>query len=135
MHLKTLSIGEHNHPEEWDVAFHDQFLPEFRQFSENVRRHTYAVIELLARSGPRLGRPHADTLKGSKHPNMKELRFDADDGAWRFAFAFDVKRRAILLVGGDKSGVSQEKFYRSLIEIADSRFDQHQKKVRSEKNT
>jgi hypothetical protein len=58
---------------------------------------------------------------------MKELRFHADDGVWCVAFAFDLKRRAILLVGGDKSGVSEDNFYRKLIEIADRRFDQHQR--------
>jgi hypothetical protein len=60
---------------------------------------------------------------------MKELRFNSDGGVWRVAFAFDQKRHAILLVGGDKSGVSQDKFYRRLIEIADRRFDQHQKSI------
>lgn len=66
-------------------------------------------------------------MKGSKHSNMKELRFHAEGGAWRIAFAFDLKRRAILLVGGDKSGVSKERFYRRLIEIADRRFVHHQR--------
>ena len=56
---------------------------------------------------------------------MKELRFDAADGVWRVAFAFDPARAAMLLVAGDKSGVSQKRFYRSLIERADRRFDQH----------
>jgi hypothetical protein len=64
---------------------------------------------------------------------MKELRFDADDGVWRIAFAFDVKRRAILLAGGDKSGVSEDKFYRKLIQIADRRFDQHQRGLAKKK--
>jgi hypothetical protein len=59
------------------------------------------------------------------HANMKELRFRAEDGAWRVAFAFDVKRKAILLVGGDKSGISENKFYRNLIDVADRRFQQH----------
>jgi hypothetical protein len=80
---------------------------------------------MLTVFGPQLGRPQVDTLKGSKYSNMKELRFSADLGAWRMSFAFDVKRKAILLVGGDKSGVSQSKFYRSLIEIAERRFDEH----------
>jgi hypothetical protein len=83
--------------------------------------------ELLRKTGPQLGRPYADTLKGSKHANMKELRFRANDGVWRVAYAFDLQRRAILLVGGDKSGVSQDKFYHRLIEIADRRFDLHLK--------
>jgi len=64
---------------------------------------------------------------------MKELRFKADGGAWRVAFAFDAKRRAILLFGGNKSGVSKNRFYRNLIKIADRRFEQHQWAVAAEK--
>lgn len=66
-----------------------------------------------------------DTLKGSRHANMKELRFEAENGVWRVAFAFDPKRRAILLVAGDKSGVGEKRFYRQLIKKADKRFDAH----------
>ena len=73
-----------------------------------------------------------DTLKGSKHASMKELCVDAD-GVWRVVFAFDLKRNAILLVGTDKSGVSQDKFYRNLIEVADRRFDRHQRAIAREK--
>lgn len=79
---------------------------------------------------PRLGcsvcsRPHADTLNDSSFANMKELRFDADDGVWRVAFAFDRKRKAILLIAGDKSGVSEKRFYKSLIVKADKRCQGH----------
>ena len=56
---------------------------------------------------------------------MKELRFEADDGVWRIAYAFDPLRKAILLVAGDKSGVSQKRFYKTLIAKADMRFDEH----------
>ena len=56
---------------------------------------------------------------------MKELRFSAADGEWRVAFAFDAKRKAILLAGGDKSGRSEKRFYRELIRKADDRFDAH----------
>ena len=56
---------------------------------------------------------------------MKELRFDADGGVWRAAFAFDPARQAILLVAGDKSGVGEKRFYRRLIALADARFDAH----------
>lgn len=69
-----------------------------------------AYIELLEQFGPQLGRPRVDTLNGSRHANMKELRFDASGGVWRIAFAFDPKRRAIVLCGGDKSGGSQKRF-------------------------
>jgi hypothetical protein len=56
---------------------------------------------------------------------MKGLRFDALEGAWRFAFAFDPKRKGIVLCGGDKSGGSEKRFYRQLIAKADERFDAH----------
>lgn len=56
---------------------------------------------------------------------MKELRFDAADGVWRVAFAFDPRRKALLLMAGDKSGMSEKKFYKSLIRKADERFSRH----------
>jgi hypothetical protein len=59
--------------------------------------------------------PRADTLNGSRHANMKELTFNAGDGVWPVAFAFDPNREAILLAAGDKSGVSEKRFYRQLI--------------------
>jgi hypothetical protein len=119
--------------EKWVVEFHAEFDPEFMRFPDTVQQFILARAGLLRELGPQLGRPQVDTLKGSKYANMKELRFSAGDGAWRVAFAFDRKRRAILLVGGDKSGVSQDKFYRNLIEIADRRFDQHQWRISKEK--
>jgi hypothetical protein len=66
-----------------------------------------------------------DTLNGSKYANMKELRLDSGDGVWRFAFAFDPRRHAIVLCGGDKSGGSERRFYQRLIAKADARFDRH----------
>jgi len=74
--------------------------------------------------------PRVDTLKGSKHANMKELRFDAASGVWRVAFAFDPMRRAIFLAAGDKSGQAERKFYRRLIATADNRFDAHLGRLR-----
>jgi hypothetical protein len=64
-------------------------------------------------------------FKDSRHANMKELRFEAADGVWRVAFAFDPKRKAILVVAGDKAGISEKKFYKRLIAKADDRFDAH----------
>lgn len=72
-----------------------------------------------------MGRPTVDTLKGSKHSNMKELRFAWSGEVWRVAFAFDSARQAILLVGGDKGGADQRRFYQRLIAKADARFDSH----------
>lgn len=64
---------------------------------------------------------------------MKELRFDAADGVWRFAFAFDPNRQAIILCGGDKSGGSEKRFYVQLIARADARFDGHVARLKKQK--
>jgi hypothetical protein len=109
----------------WTVVHHDAFDPEYGGLPEAVQDELLAMTGLLALYGPRLGRPHADTLAGSRHANMKELRFSADDGVWRVAFAFDPERQAILLVAGDKAGVAQKRFYKGLIARADKRFDEH----------
>jgi hypothetical protein len=103
----------------------DEFEPEFQALHEDVRTEILALAIVLEQFGPQLGRPRVDTLKGSRHANMKELRFGAADGEWRMAFAFDRRRVAILLVAGDKSGGSQKRFYRELIRKADERFDAH----------
>ncbi|HYE52804.1 MAG TPA: type II toxin-antitoxin system RelE/ParE family toxin [Azospirillaceae bacterium] len=113
----------------WTVRLHDEFEDEVRNLPPAVRVALLAHARLLAIEGPTLGRPYADTLAGSRHRNMKELRFAAGDGAWRVAFAFDPERAAILLVAGDKSGVSQRRFYRTLIAVADRRFDEYLKGV------
>jgi hypothetical protein len=106
----------------WTVQFHPAFADELRKLPDDVQDELAALIGLLQQSGPHLKRPHCDTLNGSKHANMKELRFSAADGVWRVAFAFDSARQAVLLVGGDKSGVSSGKFYKALIRRADERF-------------
>ncbi|NNM73191.1 type II toxin-antitoxin system RelE/ParE family toxin [Enterovirga aerilata] len=117
----------------WEVQFHAAFEAEVLAFERDVRVALIAAARLLQDYGPQLGRPHADTLKGSKHANMKELRFEAADGEWRAAFAFDPERRAIMLVAGDKSGGSQKRFYRQLIAKADLRFSEHVESLKSAK--
>jgi len=117
----------------WTVDFHSDFASEVRRLPESVREKLKAAAIILAEGGPDLGRPYADTLKGSRHGNMKELRFDADGGVWRVAYAFDPARNGILLAAGDKSGNAMERFYRSLISLADVRFDQHLKSLRLKK--
>lgn len=78
---------------EWDVIFHAAFESEFAGFSHAVQDELLAHARLLAVFGPQLKRPRADTLNGSRHANMKELRFQAGDGVWRVAFAFDPRRK------------------------------------------
>ena len=110
---------------DWEVEFDDELDVEHQAWPEEAQNELLAKLQLLEKYGPNLKRPHADTLKGSKHKNMKELRFDAAGGVWRVAFAFDPERKAILLVGGDKSGGSEKRFYKTLITRADGRFDAH----------
>ena len=116
----------------WDVAIGDEFKPEFFELHEDVRTELLALTLVLQEFGPQLGRPRVDTLNGSRHANMKELRFSAADGEWRVAFAFDTKRKAVLIVAGDKSGGSEKRFYRGLIRKADERFDAHLARLKKE---
>ena len=117
----------------WVVEIGLEFEPEFYALPEEVREEILALARLLQQFGPQLGRPRVDTLNGSRHKNMKELRFAAADGEWRVAFAFDPKRAAILLVAGDKAGGSQKRFYRQLITKADERFDAHLARLKKER--
>jgi hypothetical protein len=109
----------------WQVLFHAEFELEFDEPDLEVQDELLARATLLKEFGPQLKRPTADTLHGSKHNNIKELRFKAAGGVWRTAFAFDPEQKAILLVAGDKSGGSEKRFYRQLIKVADARFDRH----------
>lgn len=109
----------------WKVDFHPVFDQEFDALVHDVQDKLLAYATILSENGPSLGRPFVDTLKESRHANMKELRFTAAGGVWRVAFAFDHQRKAILLVAGDKSGSADKRFYRRLIRKADERFDAH----------
>ena len=109
----------------WVVFFHDAFDTEFEALAEDLQDELLAHAKLLAEFGPNLGRPTVDTLKGSQHANMKELRFSWSGQVWRVAFAFDPQRQAILLVGGDKGGADQRRFYKRLLTVADERYDDH----------
>ena len=112
-------------PREWDAVFDDEFQTEFDALAEEVQDKILARAGLLRQFGPNLPRPYADTLAGSKFPNMKELRAPVGKEVWRVAYAFDPGRRAILLCGGNKEGGNQKAFYADLIATADKRFAKH----------
>jgi hypothetical protein len=95
---------------QWDIIFHTNFYDDLTSLAEGLQDELLAHAKLLAQFGPNLGRPTVDTLKASRHTNMKELRFDWSGEVWRVAFALDPKRQAILLVGGDKRGADQRRF-------------------------
>jgi hypothetical protein len=116
----------------WTIEFHDEFDPEFDALTVAVQDELLAQLKLLEKIGAALGRPRVDRLKSSAHANMKELRFAAEGGEWRAAFAFDPRRRAIVLVAGDKSGGSEKRFYKRLIAKADKRFTAHCERLEQE---
>jgi hypothetical protein len=116
----------------WKVELHEDFESEFDVLPEDVKDELLAKARLLEQLGSQVKRPHVDTLNGSEHSNMKELRFKASGGVWRVAFAFDPRRQAIILVAGDKSGVSQIQFYKQLIKKADARYNNHLLKLEQE---
>jgi hypothetical protein len=114
----------------WLVATTAEFDRWFEaDLSDEEREEVAAEVNLLKLFGSMLKRPHADTLKGSKYQNMKELRAETSASELRVAFAFDTERKAVLLVGGDKSGVGQKAFYTQLIARADRLFAAHFAKI------
>jgi len=117
----------------WAVTTTEIFDEWFADLDADGQVEVIATVALLKTLGPRLGRPHADTLNGSKHPNMKELRASTADKVLRIAFAFDPQRIGILLVAGNKSGVSQKRFYKQLIAKADELYDGHLAKLKARK--
>jgi hypothetical protein len=113
----------------WPVETTEDFDEWFEKLNETEQEEIYAVIGLLKVLGPQLKRPHADTLNGSDYANMKELRAGTGRAVLRAAFAFDPLRTAILLIGGDKSGMSEKRFYKQLIAKADKLYGLHLEKI------
>lgn len=115
----------------WNVIFHPAFEADFSGLPIGVQDELLANACLLSMAGPQLKRPRADTLNGSRYANMKELRFEANNGVWRVAYAFNPERSAVLLAAGDKSGQSERRFYQQLILKADKRFAVHLSELES----
>ncbi len=114
----------------WAVEYTDEFEQWWNSLDAYEQRSVDASVELLREAGPRLGRPHADTLHGSKHSNMKELRTQHEGRPLRTLFAFDPRRSAILLIGGDKTG--DDRFYERMIPLADRLYDEHLETLKRE---
>jgi hypothetical protein len=117
----------------WKVATTWAFDSWFRCLVPNAQTEVIAKVNLLKILGPALGRPHADTLNGSRHKNMKELRAEACGAVLRIAFAFDPGRSAILLCAGNKAGVGEKRFYKRLIERADDLYEEHLAELKAAK--
>lgn len=112
----------------WDVEFTDQFQEWWDGIDEEAQADIDAGVRLLSEMGPVLGRPYVDTVYGSRHSNMKELIVQSNGRPYRTFFAFDPRRKAILLIGGEKTG--QKRFYDDMIPIADRLYDEHLREIR-----
>jgi hypothetical protein len=113
----------------WEVELTDEAADWYRSLADREQYAIAAAIDLLAENGPNLGRPTVDTIKGSRHHNMKELR--SRGGHLRMLFAFDPRRTAILLLGGDKRG-NWKGWYEQNIPMADDLYDEYLREIRSE---
>lgn len=107
----------------WEVQVADDAEAFLEGLTDEEFAKVDAAIELLRQFGPNLGRPYADSVYGSKHSNLKELRIKMSGKEFRILFAFDPARVAVLLVGGDKVG--NKRWYKTFVERADAVFDQH----------
>ena len=99
----------------WNVKATDEYLTWFSTLPEFDKEEINYKTHLLEKFGPNLGRPHADTLKGSKIKNLKELRVKTDEHLYRISYYFNKKRNGLLLTAGDKKGKDEDLFYKKLL--------------------
>ena len=114
---------------EWEVEFSAEFESWWDSLSEEEQDEIDAKVELLQEYGPTLPRPHADIIVTSRHSNMKELRGRCNERILRVLYAFDPRRTAILLIGGDKTG--DQGWYERYVPIADDLFDKHLRDIKA----
>jgi hypothetical protein len=114
----------------WDVEYTDEFGEWWVSLSEEEQESLAASVQLLEERGPMLGFPHSSAISGSKYNHMRELRTQHDGRPFRTLYAFDPRRAAILLIGGEKTG--NNRWYEEFIPIADRLYDEHLKQLRNE---
>jgi len=107
----------------WNVTYVGEFESWFKEQKDETQKDIYAYVLVLAQTGPHLGRPYVDSIKGSKFKNMKELRVQSQGNPYRLFFIFDPMRNAVLLIGGNKKG--KKKFYENMIRQADDLYEQY----------
>lgn len=108
---------------EWEVEYTDEFGEWWNSLSGAEQEDIAAVVELLEAKGPQLPHPYSSGINGSKHTHMRELRIQHEGRPYRTLYAFDPRRMAILLIGGDKTG--NKRWYDENIPIADRLYDEH----------
>jgi hypothetical protein len=109
------------------VEYTDEFEAWWDGLDEAEQRRVNFSVGLLIDEGPALGRPHVDTLKGSRFPNLKELRVQHEGRPYRVFFAFDPHRMCMLLIGGDKTG--NKRFYEEMVPKAEAIYAQHLREI------
>ncbi len=115
----------------WSIERTEQVAEWIRDLDEDAKEAIFKSLLILREIGPLFGRPHVDSIKESRHNNMKELRIQNRQRVLRILFAFDPGRNAVLLIGGDKRG--DKRFYEKMLPIADALFDNHLEKWRKRK--
>jgi hypothetical protein len=113
----------------WEIEYTDEFFVWWETLTQREERAVSAAVEMLEEDGPALGRPFVDTIHGSRHANMKELRPRSSN--IRILFAFNPLRIAILLIGGDKTD-RWEEWYATMVPIADDLYDAHLRELEQE---
>jgi len=114
----------------WDVENTDEFGSWFVDLSESDQDAIVFTVDLLMAQGPNLRFPHSSGISNSRHAHMRELRIQSEGRPLRVFYAFDPRRSAILLIGGDKTG--DGRFYERMIPIADDLYDVHLKELKQE---
>lgn len=112
---------------EWEVEYTDEFGSWWATLSEKEQTAVAVTVGLLERMGPGLPFPYSSSVYGSRHGHMRELRTQCDGHPLRILYAFDPRRAAILLIGGDKMG--NDRWYEVFVPIADRLYDEHLKEV------
>ncbi len=111
----------------WDLELTEECVAWWDSLTESEQESVAFGVELLVEFGPALSRPHADTLKGSRFANMKELRVQHEGKPYRVLYAFDPRRVGIVLLGGDKTG--DARWYDKMIPVADLLYAAHLKRL------
>ena len=114
----------------WEVEYTDEFGDWWADLSEEEQVSVAASVSLLEERGPNLGFPHSSSIKGSEHSHMRELRTQHQGRPFRTLYAFDPRRNAILLIGGDKSG--NDRWYEVHVPLADRLYEDHLRQLREE---
>ena len=107
----------------WEVEYTDEFGAWWETLDEAEQIDIDAVVRLLEQKGPHLPFPYSSGVKGSEHGHMRELRVQHAGRPYRILYAFDPRRVAMLLIGGDKTG--DDSWYDRFVPVADKLYAQH----------